>query len=115
MSAPIELPTELRWRCIKCGKDVPEAQHVPFALRGLMAQLAGGTAYALSAYSDEEPFMPLSGPPERAHEVHSTNGGRAGVMGGWTRHVTLCGPLRLTLIETQEIFVEWALAGGFHG
>lgn len=110
----IELPAEHRWRCQKCGKDVPEAQHVPLTLGGLMRQLAGA-AYALSQYCDEEPFMPLSGPAERGHEIHSTTGRRAGVIGGWTRYTSLCGPLRLTPIDTQEIFVEWVMAGGFHG
>jgi len=126
LAKPLELPTELRWRCQKCGADVPESRHVPFIGRDILAGIAGG-AYALAPRCEEPEddldvvtslppipksfFVPLSGPPERAHEVSYTTGGRRGVYGGWTRHVDVCGPLRLTLIETQELWVEHVMGG----
>ena len=101
---------------------------MPFLRRDILGQIAQG-AYAFAPPPDvppslfkapiaslneltrhlQDPFTPLSGPPERAHVISWTTGGRPGVMGGWTRHTDVCGPLRLTTIDTQELFVEWVL------
>jgi hypothetical protein len=122
----LELPTELRWRCGKCGKDFAEGQCVAFVGRDMLSQLAGG-AYGLMPPQETvelftsladvaehvlrsgDLFVPLSGPPERGHTISWSTGGRPGVMGGSTRHTDVCGPVRLTLIETQELWVEYVM------
>jgi hypothetical protein len=91
-------PTELRWRCQECGKDVPEGQHEPQHV---------GFAMLMREESGFGAIEPLIGPPERGHRVYWTTGGRPGFMGGTTRHHRICGPVRLTEIDVQELFVEW--------
>jgi len=121
MADPIAMLTEQRWRCSKCGEDVPDSRHVAFlAFGGLSLGWAPAErqsetpADLIAALADGAAFQELIGPAERGHTIWWTEGGRPGVMGGWTRRHRPCGPVRLVEIETQELFVEWALRGGKH-
>lgn len=123
MNAPIDLPTELRWRCQKCSKDMPEEHCQPFLGVDGLAILAA-EAYAMAPppelsdlfttvvdaiFEKQQLFVPLSGPPERGHMVRTWSGGSPGMIGSSRELRYVCGPVRLTLIETQELWVEWVL------
>lgn len=114
MSEPIQLPSELRWRCRECGEDFPdERMHVAFERVDSALGICWEKPLTRENIFSQEKIesWPFSGPVERGHNVSWTTGGRAGVMGGWTQHSRVCGPLRLTEIDVQELFCERAVGG----
>lgn len=109
----IPLPgNEWRWRCKACGEDCPdERRHVsladPISTNGgwaLGRWLPEGVGW-FSAPSEEP--VPFSGPLERAHVIVSYSGGRSGMIGSAQRHKRICGPLRWTEIDIQELFLRF--------
>lgn len=105
MNIPIP-PNEYRWRCQKCGRDFEEKDWWTFCeAEGILAEMAKG-AYGF-APRDVGLFIPLSGPRERAHRMRSWVGGRTGVLGSSHQVVSTCGPIRMTEIDVQELFLEF--------
>lgn len=95
----MELPTETRWRCARCGEDIPEAKHTVFPEPKFICPDGKLSSLAF-----------VHGCPERGHVIRWTEGGRPGVIGGWRWLSRPCGPVRLVTVETQELLIEWLMS-----